>query len=79
MKVFQGCETLPSSVPKKKKKKGCETWTVRSYKVNQKPFTKTILLTSKTSIYEKLNELCEPQFNLTDLKTVDGCGSPRFS
>ena len=53
-----------------------------SDEVNQKPFTKTILLTSKTDIYiyiyiyEKLNEPCEPRFNLTDLKAVDGCGSP---
>ena len=74
-KVFQGCETLPSSV----QKKGCETRTVRLYEVNRKPFTKTVLLTSKTCIYEKLNEPCELRFNLTDLKTVDGYGSPRFS
>ena len=76
-KVFQGCETLPSSV--QKKKKSCETRTIRSNEVNRKPFTKTVLLTSKTGIYEKLNEPCEPRFNLTDLKTVDCCGSPRFS
>ena len=76
-KVFQGCETLPSSVQKKKKR--LWSWTVRSDEVNRKPFTKTVLLTSKTDIYEKLNEPCKPQFNLMDLKTVDGCGSPRIS
>ena len=63
----------------KKKKKSCETRTIRSNEVNRKPFTKTVLLTSKTGICEKLNEPFEPQFNLTDLKTVDSCGSPRFS
>ena len=47
---------------------------------NQKSFTKTILLTSKIDIYEKLNEPCEPQFNLTDLKIADDChDSRRFS
>ena len=76
-KVFQGCETLPSSVQKKKKR--LWSWTVRSDEVNRKPFTKTVLLTSKTDIYEKLNEPCKPQFNLMDLKTVDGCGSPRIN
>ena len=47
---------------------------------NRKPFTKTILLTSKTGIYEKLSEPCELQFNLTGLKTVDDChGFRRFN
>ena len=51
-----------------------------SDEVNQKPFTKTILLTSKTDIYKKLSEPCEPPFNLTDLKITDGChDSRRFS
>ena len=63
----------------KKKKKRLWSWTVRSDEVNRKPFTKTVLLTSKTDIYEKLNEPCKPQFNLMDLKTVDGCGSPRIN
>ena len=61
------------------KKKRLWNWTVRSDEVNRKPFTKTVLLTSKTSIYEKFNEPCKPRFNLTDLKTVDGYGSPKFS
>ena len=61
------------------KKKRLWNWTVRSDEVNRKPFTKTVLLTSKTSIYEKFNEPCKSRFSLTDLKTVDGYGSPKFS
>ena len=52
----------------------------RTDRDNQKSLTKTILLTSKTDIYKKLNEPCELQFNLTDLKIIDGChDSRRFS
>ena len=53
--------------------------TVRFDRVNRKPFIKTVLLTSKTGLYEKLSWTAR-RFNLTGLKTVDGChGSCRFS
>ena len=53
---------------------GCETWT-ELYNLTRLigKFIEIVFLTSKTGIFEKFNEPCEPWFNLTNLKTVDSC------